>query len=282
MDRRHLLDNAVVHPTGVVLGRGAYGEVLEVEYKGVIYAAKKYRIGSSSQAISREKEILPIIRHPNIVPYYGICKLSSDKSTVLVMERMDKNLDSFLRKSPNISLETKIAVLNDVAKGMHHLHSQSPAIIHRDLTDTNVLLDSSGTAKVSDFGNSRTIDLTATPEILTSNPGTVDYMPPEALEGGSYDTKLDVFSFGHFSVHVIIRHRPHPLLSHNYRLAGKLLPRTEVERRVQYLEEMRSILGGEGDKHPLYELTIRCLDDEASERPSFAEILQQRPFAELN
>ena len=77
--------------------------------------------------------------------------VSTDKSTVMVMERMDKNLDSFLRKS----LARKIAVLNDVAKGMYHLHSQSPAIIHRDLTAGNILLDSNGTAKVSDFGNSR-------------------------------------------------------------------------------------------------------------------------------
>ena len=282
MDRRHLLGNAIVHPTGVVLGGGTFGDVLEVEYKGVIYAAKQYRIDSSSQAISMENEILPRIRHPNIVPYYGVCKLSTDKSTVVVMEKMDKNLDSFLRESPNITLARKIAVLNDIAKGMNYLHSQKPAIIHRDLTDTNVLLDSNGTAKVSDFGNSRTIDLTATPEIFTSNPGTVDYMPPEALEGGLYDAKLDVFSFAHLSIHVIIRRRPHPLLRHTYKEAGKLMARSEVERREQYLEEMRSILGGEGDKHPLYDLTIRCLDDEASERPSFAEILQQRPFSELH
>ena len=191
-----------------MLGRGAYGDVLEVEYKGRIYAAKKYRstpVIVSIGALSREHEILTRIQHPNIVPYYGVCKLSTDKSTVVVMERMDKNLDSFLRKS----LARKIAVLNDVAKGMHHMHSQSPAIIHRDLTAGNVLLDSNGTAKVSDFGNSRLIDLT---EIFTSNPGTLDHMPPEALEGELYNTKLDVFSFGHLSIHAIIRHRPHPLL----------------------------------------------------------------------
>ena len=261
-----------------MLGRGAYGEVLEVEYKGRLYAAKKYRSTPVIGALSREHEILTRIQHPNIVPYYGVCKLPTDKSTVLVMERMDKNLDSFLRESPNISLETKIAVLNDVAKGMNYLHSQTPAIIHRDLTAGNVLLDSNGTAKVSDFGNSCLIDLRATPEIYT---GTRDYMPPEALEGGLYNTKHDVFSFGHLSIHVIIRHRPQPLLGHTYRLAGKFMARTEVERRQQYLEEMRSILGGVNE-HPLYELTIRCLQDDPDERPSFAEILQQSPFSELN
>ena len=286
MDRRHLLANAVVHPTGVVLGRGAYGEVLEVEYKGVIYAAKIYRVSTpaivSIGALRREHEVRVRVQHPNIVPYYGVCKLSTDKSTVLVMEKMDKNLDCFLRESPNITLARKIAVLNDIAKGMNYLHSQSPAIIHRDLTAGNVLLDSNGTAKVSDFGNSRLIDLRGTPEILTSNPGTLDHMSPEALEGELYNTKLDVFSFGHLSIHVIIQRRPHPLLRHTYKLAGKLLPRTEVERRRKYLEEMSSILGGEGDKHPLYDLTIRCLNDDPPSRPSFAEILQRSPFSELN
>ena len=272
-----------------MLGGGAYGDVLEVEYKGRLYAAKKHRIGSSPMyigALSREHEIFTRIQHPNIVPYYGVCKLSTDKSTVLVMERMDKNLDSFLKESPNVSLVTKIAVLNDVAKGMHHLHSRSPAIIHRDITAGNVLLDSNGTAKVSDFGNSRMIDLRATPEIFTSNPGTLDYMSPEAFEGGSYDTKLDVFSFGHLSIHVIIRHRPHKLLRHTYKVAGKLMagkfiPRSEVERRRKYLEEMSSILGGVNE-HPLYDLTIRCLNDDPDARPTFAEILQRSPFSELN
>ena len=236
---------------------------------------------ASIGALSREHEIFTRIQHPNVVPYYGVCKLSTDKSTVIVMERMDKNLDSFLKESPNISLETKIAVLNDVAKGMHHMHSQLPAILHRDLTAGNVLLNSSGTAKVSDFGKSCMIDLGATPEIFTSNPGTVDYMSPEALEGGSYDTKLDVFSFGHLSIHVIIRHRPHKLLRHTYKVAGKLIPRSEVERRRKYLEEMSSILGGVNE-HPLYDLTIRCLNDDPDARPSFAEILQRSPFSELN
>ena len=224
---RRYLANCLVHPTGVVLGGGAYGDVLEVEYKGRIYAAKKYRVSTpaiaSIGALSREHEVFTRVQHPNIVAYYGICKLSTDRSTVLVMERMDKNLDSFLKESPNVSLTSKIAVLNDVAKGMHHLHSQTPAILHRDLSAGNVLLDSSGTAKVSDFGNSRMIDLRATPEIFTSNPGTIDYMSPEALEGGLYNTNLDVFSFGHLSIHVIIQRRPHPLLRHTYKVAGKLL-----------------------------------------------------------
>ena len=251
----------------------------------MVYAAKKYRIGAlgnaTLEAFSREHEILARIRHPNIVPYYGICKLTTDGSTVIVMERMEKNLDVFLKEGPNMTLERKIQILNDVAKGLHHLHSQKPAIIHRDLTASNVLLDSNGTAKISDFGNSRIVDLQTTLELLTTNPGTLDYMAPEALEGGKYNEKIDVFSFGHLSIYVLLQCRPHPLLSHTYIIAGKLTPRSEVERREPYLEEVKSTVQG-GESHPLYRLIIRCLQNDPSQRPSCADILKHNPFEELN
>ena len=265
-----------VHPTGALLGQGVYSDVVEVEYKGKIYAAKIYRESPmlSATMFGREHEIRARIRHPNIVPYYGTCKLATDKSTVIVMERMDMNLATFLRQEAHISLQRKTEVLSDVARGLHYLHSQSPAIIHRDLSAGNVFFSSSGTAKISDFGNSRMIDLMATPELLTSNPGTLDYMPPEALEGGKYDVSLDMFSFGHLSIHVLLQRRPHPLLRPIYREAGKLVARTEVERRERYLTEMMSILGG-GDSHPLYQLIIHCLHDEPEARPSSADVLHQ-------
>jgi serine/threonine protein kinase len=292
-----ILPNTNVNPTGHILGQGAYGDVLEVEYKGKIYAAKKYRtvkvhsllggslhplLGGSLHsllgAFAREHDIMTRIRHPNLVPYYGICKLAGDRSTVIIMERLEMNLGTFL--GVNMQFERKVQILNDVVQGLHHLHSQRPAIIHRDLTASNVLLNANGTAKISDFGNSRMVDW-ATPELLTSDPGTLDYMPPEALEGGEYNDKLDIFSFGHLSIHVIIQCRPHPLLRNTRREAGRLIPQTEVERRQRYLDEVKSKLIG-GESHPLYSLIISCLEDELSQRPSAADILRHSPFAELN
>ena len=264
-----------MHPTGVVLGQGAYSDVLEVEYRGRKYAAKKYRMlfrgNHVLHALCREHEILARIRHPNIVSYYGICRLESDQSTVIVMERSDIDLTAYLTGN-EIRLPEKLRILHDIAKGLQHLHNHKPhAIIHRDLTASNVLLHSNGVAKISDFGNSRIVDLHGTPELLTRNPGTADYMPPEA-ESDSYNNKLDVFSYGHLAIHIITKERPYPLLSATYGQKGKLLARNEVERRQHYLKEVSAALD-QGNQHPLYLIIVKCLENEPESRPSCEEII---------
>ena len=70
-----------------MLGHGAYGDVLEVQYKDKVFAAKKYRFSAfditSVKALTQEHEILTrICHHPNVVPYYCIGQLP-DKSLVL-------------------------------------------------------------------------------------------------------------------------------------------------------------------------------------------------------
>ena len=279
------LPNCTVNPTGVHLGHGSYGDVVEVEYKRKKYAAKKYRhanIENLMHVFGREHEILSRIRHPNIVPYYGIGKLATDNTTVIVMERMATNLSAFLedKRNVNLTLQRKFQLLLHIVQGLNHLHTQKPAIIHRDLTATNVLVDTGGVAKIGDFGNSRTIDMCATPELLTSTPGTLDYMPQEALGGGEYNNKLDIFSFGHLSIFVLIQHRPHPLQLSTYTKHGELKARTEVERRVVYLDEVKTKLA-DGEQHELYSIIIGCLRNEPHKRPSCADILASRLFGTL-
>ena len=86
-----------------------------------------------------------------------------------------------------------------------YLHSHKPnPVIHRDLSAKNVLLNASLEAKISDLGNSRMVRLQPRQlaRTLTKVPGTMDYMPPEALEDKAvYGCSLDVFSFGHLSLY---------------------------------------------------------------------------------
>ena len=144
------------------------------------------------------------LRHPNITQFLGVCFLPDCQLPVLLMERLDSSLDDLLEAVPNIPLVLKRSMLEDVARGLLYLHKHNPQVIHRDLTAKNVLLTASMVAKITDFGNSRIINLQPRQLgcTLSQLPGTLVYMPPEALSASSrYGPSLDIFSFGHLALY---------------------------------------------------------------------------------
>ena len=155
--------------------------------------------------ITRECPIMSEVCHPNIVQFLGLCQYKDCVAPILIMERLIINLHNFLETTSDIPFALKLSILKDVADGLCYLHCHNPPIIHRDLTATNVLLDSSFVAKISDFGNSRILSRSKL-MMFTENPGSVIYMPPEASQV-DYSKPLDVFSFGHLSLFVLVQVR---------------------------------------------------------------------------
>ena len=148
----------------------------------------------------QECQLMSDLRHPNITLFLGVCFLPTCQLPVLLMEKLDGSLDDLLEMVPDISLILKRSLLVDVARGLLYLHKHNPQIVHRDLTAKNVLLTTSLVAKITDFGNSRIVNLQPgqLARTLSQLPGTLVYMPPEALTSASrYGPSLDVFSFGH-------------------------------------------------------------------------------------
>ena len=148
----------------------------------------------------QECRLMSDLRHPNITLFLGVCFLPNSQLPVLLMEKLDGSLDDLLVMVPNISLILKRSLLVDVARGLLYLHKHNPQIVHRNLTAKNVLLTTSLMAKITDFGNSRIVNLQPNQlaRTLSRLPGTLVYMPPEALTSASrYGPSLDVFSFGH-------------------------------------------------------------------------------------
>ena len=147
--------------------------------------------------------------NPYITRFHGVCFFSDFHLPVLVMEKLDRNLHDLLEQGhTNISLELKLSILSNVVNGLIYLHANNPIIIHRDLTAMNVLLTTSLVAKLSDFGNSRIVDLLPgqLAKTMSEIPGTLVYMPPEA--SGvlcRYGPSLDVFSFGHLALFVVLQ-----------------------------------------------------------------------------
>ena len=72
----------------------------------------------------------------------GVCFLPDCQLPVLLMERLDGNLDDLIETVPNIPLALKRSILEDMSRGLLYLHKHTPQIIHRDLTAKNVLLNS--------------------------------------------------------------------------------------------------------------------------------------------
>ena len=170
--------------------------LLDTENMGVREMAAKYL---------QECQIMSDLRHPNIALFMGLCFLDNSQLPLLVMERLEGSLDDLLETVPHILLILKRSILEDVARGLLYLHKHNPLIIHRDMTAKNVLLTSSLVGKITDLGNSRIVDIQPgqLAQTLSRNPGTLVYMPPEALTAASrYGPSLDIFSFGHLGLFV--------------------------------------------------------------------------------
>ena len=265
--------------TGRKLGVGSYGSVVELVIKGIgKFAGKKIHealIGDGDSAVLvKECKLMLELVHPNITKFCGVCKLPSSTIPVLVMELMDHSLENIIENDKEYFPYTvAISVLIDVANGLAYLHGRTPRVLHRDLTARNVLLDQTMTAKITDFGNSRIVDATKIVKTMTQIPGTLVYMPPEAVDVHSkYGDRLDIFSFGHLALYALIREFPKDLLPPTYTtLEGQLAARNEVERRSEYMDKLNKALPQ--PEHPLYQLTMQCLHNDPARRPASTELL---------
>lgn len=94
----------------------------------------------------------------------------------------------------DLSMAMKLRIALDVARGMLYLHSSNPPIIHGDLKSPNLLLDSSFTVKVCDFGLSRVKH--ASKLSVASKMGTPEWTAPEVLQSSASNEASDVYSFG--------------------------------------------------------------------------------------
>ena len=270
-------------PTGTVLGSGTYGSVIELISAKETVAGKVFRLSSTVrlQAIANrvcgELIMMTQLHHPNIIQCKGMSLLVDQLLPVLLMERLMSSLHAYLLQpeNSNLPVERKMSILLDTASGLEYLHSHIPAIIHRDLTAKNVLLDSELRAKIADFGNSRVMDLDpdCSPETMTGFPGTLEYMPPEAVGGSvTYDPSLDVFSFGHLSLFTITQTPVRTCPSTYTDSRGDVHARSEVKRREQFVEKAEELLS---DNRPLVTMIKACLHNSSSQRPRTGELVMK-------
>ena len=151
------------------------------------------------------------LRHPNIVQLIDVYHGEGGKGDIaMVMQSLQYDFYQFLNQTSNIKLSTKLSILQDVTYGLVYLHEYNPPILHRGLTVQNVLLARMPPqAKIADSVASLMDKDALEAYRNTQVPSQASHMPPEARrEKPVYTFKLDIFSFGHLTLHAILDKSP--------------------------------------------------------------------------
>ena len=261
--------------TGRELGHGSYATVTELSYKGLKCAGKNihkvlYRQQPKETLVARfvaECKLISELRHPNIVQFLGVY-FEPDDTPVLVMEYVPITLAECLDRYGIMPDEISYSILTDVILGLRYLHEQATPIIHRDLSANNVLLTENFTAKISDLGVAKIVDVPISRiSRLTSVPGTPCYMPPEALIPPPITTLASTYS---------------PMASSSYTSSrGNGRCQRGHETGSKHAKQSHSgvrigpplqLPGHHGTSHPLLALTRSCLNNNSAMRPKAMEI----------
>jgi serine/threonine protein kinase len=122
---------------------------------------------------------------------YALFQHGNSKKYMIIMEYMARgSLANVLKnKDEKISLRRKVHIARQIASGMRKIHEHH--MIHRDIRSDNILVSQNYTAKIGDMGIARVVD----PFNQHTQIGCAPFMPPE-FRCGTYDQKLDIFTFG--------------------------------------------------------------------------------------
>ncbi|XP_023525944.1 probable LRR receptor-like serine/threonine-protein kinase At1g53440 [Cucurbita pepo subsp. pepo] len=191
------------------IGEGGFGPV----YKGVLSDGTSIavkQLSSKSKQGNREfiTEIgmISALQHPNLVKLYGCCIEGSQ--LMLIYEYLENNnlaraLFDPEKHSLHLDWPIRMKICLGIAKGLAYLHEESLLkVVHRDIKATNVLLDKSLNAKISDFGLAKLHEEENT-HIITRIAGTIGYMAPEYATRGYLTHKADVYSFGVVALEIV-------------------------------------------------------------------------------
>ena len=188
-----------------MIGQGAHGVVYKGSLADGTLVAVKELLDLDSKGdedFCNEVEIISKIRHRNLLSLRGCCVTSDNlygKRRFLVYDFMSNgNLGDQLceHSGKQLTWPQRKNIILDVAKGLAYLHyGIKPAIYHRDIKATNILLDSEMKARVADFGLAKQSN-EGESHLTTRVAGTHGYLAPEYALYGQLTEKSDVYSFG--------------------------------------------------------------------------------------
>lgn len=267
------------YDAGQILGQGGHGTV----YKGILpgnrtVAIKKSKMLDAIQVkqFINEVAILSQVNHRNIVKLLGCC-LETQVPSLVYEYVSNGTLFQHIHSEGNgssISWENRLRIATEAAGALTYLHSSiSIPIIHRDVKSTNILLDNDYTAKVSDFGASRSIPFDK-PHITTAVQGTYGYLDPEYFCTSKLTDKSDVYSFGVLLVELLTGEKPISLTrpEEDRNLVSYFISSMNENRLLQVIDTQVANEVNEEQLLAVADLAKRCLRQTGDERPTMKEV----------
>jgi hypothetical protein len=149
-----------------------------------------------ARRFAEESRIAASIEHPNVVPIYAA---GEEASVPFIAMRYVAGADLARRlaREGKLAAPTAVGLIAQIGNGLDAIHAAG--LVHRDVKPANVLLSGDGGgehAYITDFGVARNV---ATASGLTQTGrfvGTLDYVAPEQISGGTVDARADVYALG--------------------------------------------------------------------------------------
>ncbi|XP_069313042.1 aurora kinase C-like [Eulemur rufifrons] len=210
--RRFTIDEFDIGPP---LGKGKFGNVYLARLKEnhftvalkVLFKSQIEKEGLEHQ-LRREIKMHWRLQHPNILRLYNY--FHDAHRVYLILEYAPRGeLYTELQKSQKLDEQRTATIIEDLADALTYCHDKK--VIHRDIKPENLLLGFRGEVKIADFGWS-----VHTPSLRRNTVcGTLDYLPPEMIEGRTYAAKVDLWCIGVLCYELLVGSPPFESASHD-------------------------------------------------------------------
>ncbi|KAJ6686986.1 PROTEIN KINASE SUPERFAMILY PROTEIN [Salix purpurea] len=263
-----------------LIGSGKFGEVYKgLLNNGMIVAIKK-RPGVPSPEFVDEVRYLSPIQHKNLVKLLGYCQ--ENNLQVLVYEYISSGSVSNHLYGVGHSLDGKLefkhrlSIALEAAKGLAHLHSLTPRLVHKNFKTANVLVDENFIAKVADAGLRNFLGRGDIAGPSTQVTADEIFLAPEVREFRRFSEKSDVFSFGVFLLELLCGKEatePSPETSQNL---VEWVQDTQDYTNFSSIVDQRlgSSFTAEGMEE-FIQLMLQCVEPSSERRPAMSYVVME-------
>ena len=167
----------------LILDRDVAVKMLRLDFRDDFQAIKRFQ----REALSATELV-----HPNVVGIYDVGE--ENGQPYIVMEYVNgTDLKQYIKNNYPISFDQIVKMMDQILSAISLAHRNQ--IIHRDLKPQNILVDSAGNCKITDFGIALALTETSVTQTNTLL-GSVHYLSPEQARGNSATKKSDIYALG--------------------------------------------------------------------------------------